>query len=904
MANTKILIVEDDRAVAKDIEEKLETLGYTVLPTVSSGMQVIAKVAEMRPDLILIDIGLEGKMDGVEVASEIYNHFNIPVVYLTDYVNEDLLEKVRTTRAFGHVFKPYGIEQLHLSIENHIYWYEEDQKYREGEQWFSTVLSNVGDGVIATDKDGSVTFMNPAAESMTGWHLEAAAKMDLKQIFRTNAGEDCPITVALTHTLGTDTASESSTVPEGNHNAILTTKSGHKIHIDYNAVPSNNTEGEPIGIVITFRDSTEYKAIEEELNQTVDQLQSQTQLMEAVFDSICDGVIAVDTAGQYLMVNSKAQETTGGAFPTYAPIDERPKRYGLFHPDGKTLFSGDELPLTRAFRGERTDNIEMFVCNDSQTEGNFINVSGRPLLNNKGNLRGGVVVFHDVTELKAAQIELEKVVQDLRDQTQLMEIIFDSMADGIIVTDTDSNLLFSNQKATQTFNLETMTPDLLPSAWAERGGLFEADTETYLSTDRNPLLCALRGETIDDMEVFVRNRFSPDGIHLNVNGRPLLNTDNEVTAGVVIFRDTTKDKQAASTLEQTIGELRNQTQLMDTVFNGISDGLVVIDATGEILISNPSIRRTFNMDGVETSPSEWSETYGIFYPDKETYVPVDQIPLFRAMRGEEISEKEFFIQNENKAFGSYISASATPLRSVDNQEIIGSVGIVRDITRRKEAEIELKQALQEQQEQAELMETVFNSVSDGIVVTNEVGEFLFVNPSAERIVGMGATDSLPDEWSETYGTFYPDKVTLFPSEELPLVHAMQGKMTDNVDLFIRNQENPEGVFINVAGRPLQSKQDDVRGGVIVFRDVTTIKNTEAELERTIRELRDQTQLMETVFNHMSDGVVLANNEGQYILANRTAEQMIGHSLQQPVGLREAVERYCLFLPDEKNAFSC
>ena len=98
MANAKILIVEDDRAVAKDIEEKLETLGYTVLPTVSSGVQAIAKVAEMRPDLILIDIGLEGKMDGVEVASEIYNRFNIPVVYLTDYVNEDLLEKVRTTQ--------------------------------------------------------------------------------------------------------------------------------------------------------------------------------------------------------------------------------------------------------------------------------------------------------------------------------------------------------------------------------------------------------------------------------------------------------------------------------------------------------------------------------------------------------------------------------------------------------------------------------------------------------------------------------------------------------------------------------------------------------------------------------------------------------------------------------------
>ncbi len=913
MANAKILIVEDDCAVAKDIEEKLETLGYTVLPTVSSGVQAIAKVAEMRPDLILIDTGLEGEMDGVEVAREIYNRFDIPVVYLTDYVNEELLEKIKTTRAFGHVFKPYGIEQLHLSIENHLHWYKED------------------------------------------------------------------------------------------------------------------------------------RAIEKELNQTVDKLQNQTQLMEAVFDSICDGVIAVDTDGQYLMVNPKAQETTGGAFPTYAPIDERPKRYGLFYPDGETLFSGDELPLTRAMRGETTDNIEMFVCNDSQPEGAFINVNGRPIRDKQGTLKGGVIVFHDHTELRTVQAKLEQTIGALRTQAQLMETVFDSMADGIIVTDTDSNLLFSNQKATQVFNLEVMTPDLLPSAWAERGGLFDTDKETYLSTDRNPLLRALRGETTDNAEVFVRNRFSPDGIHLNVNGRPLLNADNEVTAGVVIFRDTTKDKEAAAKLEQTIGELRGQTQLMETVFNGISDGLVVADSTGEVLISNPSLRRMFNMDGVEaSSPSEWSETYGIFYPDKETYVPVDQLPLFRAMRGEEIREQEFFIHNKNKGFGSYISASATPLRSVDNQEIIGGVGLIRDITQHKEAEIELKRTLLEQQEQtrlmdtvfssmneglivsssegqilftnpsvkqmfgvvetpdlpisewskkcgifyadkkthvpidqimkslesilgdrqlieeelficneqhrdginilssvyplrdesqqitgwvnvirditkdktaaaeltemmtqlqdqAQLMETVFNSVSDGVVVTDEKGEFLLVNPSATQITGMAATDTPPDQWSERYGTFYPDKVTRVPTEELPLVQAMQGQITDGVDLFLCNYENPEGVFINVSGRPLQGQHDNVRGGVIVFRDVTKIKNTEARLEQTVEELRDQTRLMDIVFNSISDGVVVMDEKGQFLKANPAVERMTGPPVAD-IELSRASEQYSAFQPTEESLF--
>ena len=902
MANRKILIVEDDYAVAKDIEEKLETLGYTVLPTVSAGVQAIAKVAEMRPDLILIDTGLEGEMDGIEVAREIYNRFEIPVIYLTDYVNEDLLKKVRTTRAFGHVFKPYGIEQLQLSIENHLYWYEEDQKFREGEQWFSTVLSNVGDGVIATDKDGFVAFMNPAAESMTGWQLEETAKVDIKQIFCTDAEENCPVTTVLTHIrhTGPAPASASSTASEANHHAILTAKSGRKTHIDYNVVPSNYAKREPTGIVITFRDSTEYKAIEAELNQTVDKLQGQTELMETVFDSICDGVIAIDTDGQYLMVNSKAQETTGGAFPTYAPIAERPKRYGLFHPDGKTLFSGDELPLTRAMRGETTDNIEMFVCNDDQPEGAFIDVSGRPLRDKQGTLKGGVVVFHDTTELKVVQAELEQTIDELRTQTQLMETVFDNMADGIIVTDTDGNLLFSNESATKVFNLETVTLDLVPSTWASRGGLFEADKETYLSTDRNPLLRALRGEATDDMEVFVRNRLSPDGIYLNVDGRPLLNTDNEVTAGVVLFRDITKDKEAADQLEQTISELRSQTQLMETVFNGISDGIAVVDSMGELLLSNPSMRRTFNMDGVEASPSEWSETYGIFYPDKETHVPVDQLPIFRAMRGEEISEKEFFIQNQNKAFGSYISASATPLRSVDNQEIIGSVGIVRDITQYKEAEIELKQALQEQQEQTQLMETVFNTISDGVVAADTEGRYLMSNTKSQETLGpILDSVSLPDR-PKYYGLFHSDGQTLLSGDELPLTCALRGEATDNIEILVSNDRRDDEIFINVSGRPLFDVKGTLKGGVIVFHDITEIKEARATLEQTVNELRSQTQLMETVVNSMNEGLIVSNPEGQVLFTNPSVEQMFGVLESPDLPISEWSKKCGIFYPDQKT----
>ncbi len=83
MVSAKILIVEDERIVALDIKSSLENLGYTVTGIVASGEAALTKVAESRPDLVLMDINLKGDMDGVETAEQIRAHFSIPVIYLT-----------------------------------------------------------------------------------------------------------------------------------------------------------------------------------------------------------------------------------------------------------------------------------------------------------------------------------------------------------------------------------------------------------------------------------------------------------------------------------------------------------------------------------------------------------------------------------------------------------------------------------------------------------------------------------------------------------------------------------------------------------------------------------------------------------------------------------------------------
>ena len=108
MKNTKILIVEDEKIIARDIQSRLEILGYLGTDVVSSGEEAISKSAETRPDLVLMDIKLKGAMDGIEAASHISGQLNIPVVYLTAHSERETLKRAKTTVPYGYILKPLG----------------------------------------------------------------------------------------------------------------------------------------------------------------------------------------------------------------------------------------------------------------------------------------------------------------------------------------------------------------------------------------------------------------------------------------------------------------------------------------------------------------------------------------------------------------------------------------------------------------------------------------------------------------------------------------------------------------------------------------------------------------------------------------------------------------------------
>jgi len=115
--NKKIMVVEDEWIIAEQLCKNLKEIGYTVCSTAMTGDDVIRKAEVDRPDLILMDIVLKGKMDGIEAAARITSQFDIPVIYLTAYTTQEYIERAKQTKPFGYLVKPYNKKELYANIE-------------------------------------------------------------------------------------------------------------------------------------------------------------------------------------------------------------------------------------------------------------------------------------------------------------------------------------------------------------------------------------------------------------------------------------------------------------------------------------------------------------------------------------------------------------------------------------------------------------------------------------------------------------------------------------------------------------------------------------------------------------------------------------------------------------------
>ena len=186
--SARILIVEDERVTAEDLRDTLTDLGYSVTAAVSSGADAIAQAEENPPDIALMDIRIQGEMDGTAAALVLRERFNIPVIYLTAHADGPTVfarQRCRTAGLHHQAISRSGAARQH---RDRAHRHREELKARKKEELLASTLRAISEGVISMDRQGTITLFNPAAEAWTGRSAREALGRTVDEIFQAVAG--------------------------------------------------------------------------------------------------------------------------------------------------------------------------------------------------------------------------------------------------------------------------------------------------------------------------------------------------------------------------------------------------------------------------------------------------------------------------------------------------------------------------------------------------------------------------------------------------------------------------------------------------------------------------------------------------------------------------------------------
>lgn len=251
MSKGSILIVEDSSIVVFHLKTTLEGEGYTVIGTSDSGEGAIQFVeAGNRPDLMLMDIMLNGALDGIETASFLKSKYNIPAVYITALTDKDTINRAKVTEPYGYLTKPFEDREIFAVIEMALYKHDIESRLRQSEEKYFSTVKSINDAVITIDCEFAVTFMNPTALTMTQWNYNDAIGRSVMEVLN--------ISNKVTHEINVNPIQ--CTLGMGNLNRmpddlVLIGKHNGQIPIGESSLSAlYDTRGKFVGLIIVFKD--------------------------------------------------------------------------------------------------------------------------------------------------------------------------------------------------------------------------------------------------------------------------------------------------------------------------------------------------------------------------------------------------------------------------------------------------------------------------------------------------------------------------------------------------------------------------------------------------------------------------------------------------------------------------
>jgi CheY-like chemotaxis protein len=196
-----VLIVEDERIVARDLQQTLNEIGHDAFAIAASGEEAVTIASRRRPDVALMDVRIRGAFDGIQTARALRSLYDVPVIYLTAHADATIMQRADRTGPIGYLLKPVRAAELKSVLDLLLHKIQAEGPIRDKERWFLASLRHVSESVIFVDETLAVTFLNARAEGLLGVPAVRAVTRPVTQLVRLEAVEGASLERALSRAL-------------------------------------------------------------------------------------------------------------------------------------------------------------------------------------------------------------------------------------------------------------------------------------------------------------------------------------------------------------------------------------------------------------------------------------------------------------------------------------------------------------------------------------------------------------------------------------------------------------------------------------------------------------------------------------------------------------------------------
>jgi PAS domain S-box-containing protein len=684
----RILIVEDELIIARGIQKRLLGMGYDITDIVPSGEEAVQSATENPPDLILMDINLQGSMDGIQAAESIRSSLDLPVIYLTAYADAESLGRAKLTEPFGYIVKPFQDHALQSAIEMALYKHRMESRLKRSEQWLATTLRSIGDAVVTTDVSGLVTYLNPVAESLIGLGRDDALARPLEELFRCRS-ETTPL--AMEEIVRRVVDEGETVVLPGD--AVVLTGTGRAVPIEAKLTPILGDKGDILGLVLVMLDVTEQRRTAETLRRS--------ERILTLKNQIANIFLTIPDEQMFFQVLSVIREAVACAYALFGYVDEEgglviptltgdvwqecliPGKAVLFPPEawaglwGRALreqvsFSGNG-PFTVPQGHVAIDNFLAIPVVYRGTSIGLIALANRPggfgdddrlLLETMADRISPILqarLERDRLERKRGEAE-----EALRTSERLLRHVFEAIPDLFSVIDRDYRIIFSNWHGGYEY-VPMELRDRQPYCY-----------EAYYGMDAPCDVCHVT-EVFRSGRPCSREKFNPRIGIVEIQCFPIFDEAGNVPLAIEYVRDITERRRVADALA-------TEKERLAVTLRSIGDGVITTDTAGKVLLLNRVAEEMTGWSQEDAAGKPFDEVFRIIDEKSGERCPSPVEHVLASGLVVELSSHTILIARDGRE--RTIADSGAPIRDRESR-VVGVVLVFRDITEKQKMEEEL-----------------------------------------------------------------------------------------------------------------------------------------------------------------------------------------------------------------------